>query len=155
MITKERLEELIKQGATVYENKEGHISEIKFDNIDMAFGYKVSSIYLIFGMLNLIITVKLENLFETKEEAEWYLEFGNIQRTETLKMPTWKEFCERKYVSFSDEFCNHYELELSKYSMLSITKYPCDWVIYEKPLTKENYIEACRLAKKLFLGEGE
>jgi hypothetical protein len=26
-------------------------------------------------------------------------------------------------------------------------------VLFEKPLTKENYIKACRLAKKLFLGE--
>lgn len=26
-------------------------------------------------------------------------------------------------------------------------------IIFNKPLTKENYIEACKLCKKLFLGE--
>ena len=30
------------------------------------------------------------NVFATKEEAEWQLEFGNITRTEKLELPTWE-----------------------------------------------------------------
>lgn len=160
MIEKERLQELIEQGATIYENKEGHISEIRFNNIDMAFGYKVSSTYLIFGMLNLIITVKLENLFETKEDAEFALRFKRIPRTEYLDLPTWEEFC--KLVNEDIRFYRNeytYVLQSCYYSSGEETielferHYDYGNTLFEKPLTKENYIKACRLAKKLFLGE--
>ena len=92
-------------------------------------------------------------LFETKEQAEWALKYQFITRTEELNLPMWEEFCKHKYVSFNDEFCNHYVLKLNKNSKLIITKYPADWEIFYEPATEENYEKACDLCVKLFKGD--
>ena len=36
----------------------------------------------------------------TKEEAEWELEFGNITRTETLRLPTFEEIKKAEFFKF-------------------------------------------------------
>ena len=89
--------------------------------------------------------------FATKEEAEWHKEFGCIERTERLELPTWEEFLilEKIYsfksknnqivVLFSDNHTIYLEDE--------------NWNILREELTKENYTLACRKAKELFLGE--
>ena len=88
-----------------------------------------------------------------KEEAEWELEFGNITRSETLKLPTWEEFKEIRFVEF---FYKEYDYMLqyqniSKKIALYERNNKGDY--YLSDATKENYTEACRLCKKLFLGE--
>ena len=166
MIEKSRLEELIEQGATIYgkifgeiltiELSEKNKPEIKYDDrLDVycssdEWRNKMQFCYL----------------WETKEEAEWELEFGNITRTETLRLPTWKEFLKDNFgIRFyykSREFCLHkvrYSADDNNPQWkINIYEDYCDdydTVAWEKEwdLTKENYIEACRLAKKLFLGE--
>ena len=155
MITVERLKQLIAQGATIYENKEEHILEIGFDNANIRLGYKVSGIYLTFGIQNPTIIAKLENLFETKEEAEEYLEFGNITITKTLKLPNWEEVQKKLKLggTWNIKFYSKNELDECCLSInafnntVIVLGYKC-W-----ELTKENYNEARRLCKKLFLGE--
>ncbi len=95
---------------------------------------------------------KMKWLFATKEEAEWQLEFGNIERREKLELPTWEQAQEN--IDWGIDCANRdwYLLKLRGHSIIRIE----DWNsngIYEKPLTYENYLEACRLCKKLFLGE--
>lgn len=155
MITKERLEELVKQGATIYDIFKG---DIYFVNLTMAKYYDVPK-YIEYknDYYNCNLTRSIQDLFETKEEAEWYLEFGNITRTETLKLPTW-EYWQKvsKYGMYAMSFFdkeNHY-CELQILETIKVVKWGYGRTVeFENSATKENYIEACELCKKLFLGE--
>lgn len=165
MITKERLEELIKQGATIYEAKYHDTTPVDLSKREVRC---ISSRYNVVAFepkpnerwLN---HKYFDKLFETKEEAEWYLEFGNIERVERLNLPTWEEIItNNKYNYYGTsyfEFGDDYRL---------IVKLPnedddCEFIgidingnceLYNwEEATKENYIEACKMAKKLFLGE--
>lgn len=145
MIAKERLEELIEQGATIYINKYKYIGQcllnnrMSCNNSIICFDDKDD------GEIEFLI-----NLFETKEEAEWHKEFGCIERTERLDLPTWEEFIEMEEVVFWKK--NHRQTIIRVLG----TKYIVVETSYERfftgDLTKESYIKACRKAKELFLG---
>lgn len=162
MITKERLEELIEQGATIYSNEYGEI-QLKKEN-DLSLYENGQNNYILYALEpnkkyhNEIFD---EDLFETEEEAKWFAEFGCIERTERLELPTWEEF------SKWDKSIKFYN-NSTKYSMYVFVKNKntknCriiiyadngeqDWLVFKQPLTQENYILACRKAKELFLGE--
>ena len=122
--------------------------------------------------------VPLKNLFETKEKAEWELEFGNITRTERLELPEWEDLFNPKLIKANclcgdDYFSWKYrDLEICKtkvdealvlmvFNWRRTLKHRGDkwlWedvgIVFQEPLTYENYIKACRLCKKLF-SEGE
>ena len=161
MISKERLEELIEQGATIWGVYDYTYSydkpnkKVEYINLDMFYHYYKDIEEFIMRQGDYC------NLFETKEEAEWYREFGCIERTERLELPTWEEF------SKWDKSIKFYN-NSTKYSMYVFVKNKntknCriiiyadngeqDWLVFEQPLTQENYILACRKAKELFLGE--
>ena len=152
MITKKRLEELIKQKAKVY----------FIQNESFIAGY--SSIIKIkeFNLSEYSITV--DELFETKEEAEWELEFGNIARTETLNLPTWKKIKRKPtIINFMSKDCRLCKLCLGEIVAVignrtksAKKRYVCvridkDDHYFER--TEKGYIEACELCRKLFLGE--
>lgn len=155
MIEKQRLEELIKQGAFVY--------KIIGKNIVQMCANDIPTFY----------TLNDENwniwktdYFETKEEAEFALRFKRIPKTEYLDLPTWEEFLKNNFgVKF---YYKSREFHLHKVRYSADDKNPewkinlyesyCnddDTVAWEKEweLTKENYIEACEICRKLFLGE--
>lgn len=150
MIEENKLRELIKDNKKIYSlilPNECGVPYIKEENA------------LDFATL-FVRCINNTNIFETKEEAEWALEFGNITRTETLILPTWEEFIKEKSVCFKTK---NIEYRLYIYTinaktnncriMISADEYNYDRFVFEKPLTKENYIDACRLCKQLFLGE--
>ena len=171
MITKERLEELIEQGATIwfYEDligieiidlkEKGYKYEIGVADADdrehllktsiSKYGKSIDDWWWFSG------------LFETKEDLDWYIEFGCIERTERLELPTWEEFSEMSSFIFENKdginlemaiwCCDREDLQIKT---IKITNFN-DWNIrlFEQPLTKENYTIACRKAKELFLGE--
>lgn len=154
MIDKERLEELVEQGATIwgvydytysYNNPNKKVEHI---NLDMFYHYYKDIEEFIMYQGDYC------NLFETEEEAEWHREFGCIERTERLELPTWEEFEEKKFVWFFDSYhkscCLHY---LNCNNKLFINN--GSEVIEIGDFTKENYILACRKAKELFLGENK
>lgn len=98
----------------------------------------------------------IDELFATKEEAEWKLEFGNITRTEKLELPTWEQFKKDKCFTFFGIDWTFYELHNRRRNKLQLDySYDNDYYRPEKEwkLTYENYLEACRICKKLFLGE--
>lgn len=151
MITEERLRELIEQGATIYKFS----GEIFIEVPSGLYSQEIND--------RLCCQPDYNLLFETKEEAEWQLEFGNITRTETLKLPTWEEaqkkleveICApkgRKYL-LQTKIITGYSCERENPYIIRIDRigYADSQIDFE--YTKENYIEACRLAKKLFLGE--
>lgn len=103
-----------------------------------------------------------DSIFATKEEAEWELEFGNITRTEKLELPTWEK------AKNGDLYWGFTGRDRTGYILRTFSGFGCGWTIgficvkdikdkaiFEVPLTKENYIKACRLCKKLFLEGAE
>ena len=155
MITKERLEELIEKNCTVYmanRYTEGIFldkSNFEVTDKELVFKYK-------------IYAVLLEDLFETKEDAEEYAEFGNITRTERLPYFPKYENIEYERGYFIRKF--HIKDNYDGFGKLMVIK---DFVIlvqcsslgvlheeyFNKPATRENYNEARRLCIKLFKGE--
>ena len=165
MITEEELEKLIKNREEVYAVTK--TVDIELEDIDIYYEVEViqpsNYDYIEDGKLIYSFRMtpdsmqtaryELTNLYKTKDEAEFALEFGNITRTETLKLPTWEELKDVKTrlyepVRFTIDF-NKYEIEISK----------CGSAIYYKtlvintPMYENVYIKACRIAKDLFLGE--
>lgn len=160
MIEKERLEELIKQEATIWNVYTNSIQLLNYEHRDSD-GYYGERSYIkdgelireVWGDEDISLYYKVDQLFETKEEAEWQLEFGNVTRTETLNLPTWEEFQKDGEFSFLDK--QGFEWDL--YSPDDETRISLvgGYDHYEFDYTKENYTLACRKAKELFLGEKE
>ena len=160
MITKERLEELIEQGAIIYELFENkNINQIKLEN-----NWTVLNGGL-YKDINYIRSFWIGDLFDTKEEAEWYKEFGCIERTQRLELPTWEELQSNALynVYFTTPEIEVYRLIFNmtrEIITISVQDENFDfenrWLLLENyKLTKENYTLACRKAKELFLGLGE
>ena len=156
MITKERLQELIEQCATVY------MARTYTDGIYlMPDDFEVNDKELVFKYK--IYAVPLEDLFETEEEAKWHEEFDCIERTERLDLPTWEEFettkISVKFFNKNKEYLMHVFIKNKNTNNCRIIIYADDgeqdWIVFEQPLTKENYTLACRKCKELFLGENK
>ena len=159
MIERKRLEELIEQGATIYFlAPTNEIIEIHYNNKAFIDFYD-NMFHFRNNYYN--IDANFTSLFETKEETEWYKEFGYIERTERLVLPNFAEFnkCD-KSVKFIDSKGTRYSMYVfvknKKTNNCRIIIYADngeqDWLVFEQPLTQENYTLACRKAKELFLG---
>lgn len=152
MIERERLEELIKDNKRVYDSVDEKYVPL---NSTCFIDEKVGVLYWFKGedFKDDDWVYPLEDLFGTKEEAEWELEFGNITRTETLRLPNYTVAI--NYID-TDKFIladnsNFKFLLLSNPNNIIIINKQNGNQIFSKPLTKENYIEACAKAKELFL----
>ena len=162
MISKERLEELIEQGATIYElymNKNILEIQLKTDWFVMQDGLyerKLSK--------HPFRSWQIGNLYETKEDAEFVREFGCIERTERLELPTWEEgkaeHCKFNTPNGSSyllttRIMTGYSIEKENPYIIRIQKLgECESFI-DFEYTKENYTLACRKAKELFLGNND
>ena len=161
MITKERLEELIKQGAIIY--KLTHNNRIDCRRLRSKMKIVDNSLYFNYKDPHLYSNLKwcysaLYRLFENKEDAEWHRDFGCIERTERLVLPTWEEVSRDlenapvgNYVIKSSD---GWSLEYVKYNETFIGLYS-EYAWSEWEATKENYTLACRKCKELFFGLGE
>lgn len=154
MTSKEKLEQLIEQGATIYEVKYNNINpvslknKIRFIHRDaIVFEPRPDEIYLHHKYL--------KNLFETLKDAEWQKEFGCIERVERLVLPTWEEKNCIIYTFYSPikKGGKQYEFRLFKGGNITIWRTNDMYKVFNEPATEENYILACRKAKELFLGE--
>ena len=155
MIAKERLQELIEQGATVYE-----IFSEDFSNFTES---RLIVHNLVEGFYR---DIELSDLYEHKADAEWELEFGKgkVTRTEELNIPNYNEFKGMTEISF---YKKDVEYILTKYARgynptrINISTFYWDDALgdftgeelFDKPHNEEDYTEACRLIKKLFMGE--
>lgn len=144
MITKERIDELIKNRAKIYGiSKSGEVFclGLKFRPETLKHKRWLKNKYEVYS-----------KFFETKEDAEWDKEFGCIERTERLELPIWEEFDEQKFVWFVDKeqnvCCLHY-VDFSNRIFINVSGEVIDF----GEITKENYTLACRKAKELFLGQ--
>ncbi len=165
MIEKSRLEELIKQGATIY-----YIDK----DISLIFlneHFDIDEIFLLgtdrfeyWLYCRDVPYEPLERLYETKEQAEWALKYQHITRTEELNLPPWEELIDKKKNRrfYINEFVCRNE-----YDLLVICSLGIDFegkieirnvslnhkLLFQAPLSEENYIKACDLCVKLFKGE--
>ena len=155
MIEKERLEELIEQGATIYEVKYNNINPVSLAN-------KIRDVYYKNGVIAVeprpdekyLHHKYFKRLFETKEDAEFALEFQNITRTETLNLPTWEELNIIDEIKIYGEYGKRYIVQVDEYDISIYASDGYDFILYKRfERTKKNYIKACTIARKLFLGE--
>ena len=156
MITKERIEELIEQGATIYSNDYGEIQLIKENDLSLyENGQNNYILYALEPNKKYHNEIFDEDLFETKEDAEEYAEFGNITRTEKLPYVSWERFknTEGNY-SFKVYPYDYYCYTDGRYVRIKQYYGSLDRIVFTKPLTRENYNEARRICVKLFKGEG-
>ena len=103
----------------------------------------------------------LENNTET---LDWEKEFGCIERTERLELPTWEELFKEDRIL--DCYTQEFGIVKNR-SFIEVVLFGVDFTneivevsigsdqIFCELLTKENYTLACRKAKELFLGLGE
>lgn len=153
MISEKRLNELINQGATIWvKNQYCNAYDVELNHLYFIgiTDNKQSLLFLDYSIWEnapeQVFVDYLENLYETKEDAEW----ASIAayRTEIFEPPTWEDFLKMKeyrFISYNG-FREKIYIEPTTGKLSSCTKF------IGKP-TKENYIKACEMARKLFLGE--
>lgn len=159
-ISKERLEELIEQGATIWHDDYGEIKldknsceicEVKSLN-DIHMGWVLYFDYSYDNVTN-HTEVNIEHLEEDVEIAKWHYEM-DCSRIEYLNLPTYEEMLEKRHFSFSQKLRSYpatIRFEIGRDIIWVEDKNTLHWNWCG--ITKENYIEACRLAKRLFLGK--
>lgn len=96
----------------------------------------------------------LKDCYETQEDAEFAKEFKNITRTETLNLPTWEELKIIDEIKIYGGNGRRYLLQADEYDISIYADDGYDFMLYKQfDRTKENYLEACKMVKKLFLGD--
>jgi hypothetical protein len=137
MITKERLEELIEQEATVW----------------FVSGNEVAP----FWLFNHYKYVDYEeaNLYENKEDAEFVAKY-HTSRVAKFEPPTWEEI-EKDFININ-KFGTYPIIDTNGlYMDIFVDNYANKFIVLTTqpriPLTKENYYKAVERARKLFLGE--
>lgn len=154
MISEERLDQLIQNETIIYDaSSKKYISQLQLNKLMW-----IDDNYLCFDRTEYPEIAFIDCIFETHEEAEWYLQFGNITRTETLSLPAWGKIQKRLEADTSFNVCSFDEILMFISDMRIIIHnygYKKLVKVYDKKLTKENYIKACEICKKLFLGEEE
>ena len=160
MITAERLEELIKQGGTVYIGNTTHINlsnrdYVKYDKNDNAY-------YLVHRDMWFGLSV----IYETKKERDWVIK-THTERIERFEPLLWDDIDTQYEFNFFDrQFIRPgiYSVRHMRFSAYNGDKdkevYLYDetsreYEIYEQHATKENYEKACEVVRELFNKRGE
>lgn len=162
MISKEELEKLIEEKATIYyrgrgyklENKEEHYTDFWYKQL---FEITENGLHYIYENADYYegedTIFKFKDLYKTKEDAEFALKYTNIKRPEILNLPTWEEIQNTHFYEFWNkefDYMLQYQpvsKKIAVYDMNNRGDY------YLQDATKENYIKACDLCVKLFKGE--
>ena len=162
MIEKNRLEELIEQKATIwvqnkycgaYDVELNHLYHIEITDNKESLLYWDESIDEGTTKEEVLVDY-LEYLYETEEDAEFASEFQNIKRVETLNLPFWEDIINKKLhkIYFYSKLGGTFIMEIE--GNIFIYEVDCfPHFIFNKKTTKENYFEACKEARRLFLGE--
>lgn len=154
MISKERLAELLKTNSTIYTTYGGYVSEI-----ELVFGSdRIEEKHLaelcVEKWGNKYTRYTFDMLFEDELEAEEFLNYGKVTRSEKFPYVSWEEVCDgtNHHIVFTTP--KHQKVE-----MIICDGYIDIVIIYNltggfsKPLTRENYHEALDFCVKLFKGE--
>ena len=154
-MTKERLEELIKQKATIYTVYFNLIKVFEEELNECSWSVDKQG-NLVEHYLDSSHVYKSYSLFETKEQAEWALKTV-AERTERFEPPMWEEIENKYFFRFmlGEQFCD----------FCVCKSYHASWTndifvgsenghtYFSTEATKENYIKACEMVRDLFKGE--
>lgn len=155
MISKERLEELRTQNTTVYGVDKGFnaVELIEINTRELYYS-KSNDNYQYIKNMNIYEFLE-EDLFETKECAEWEEEFGLVARTDKLELPEWNSFDNTitLFTSKAGRMCMIQAFIKKESNLGYIEVVEGNRIVFSSnQYTKEEYIKACRHAKSLFLG---
>ena len=169
-MTKQEVEEKIKNNESVWYISKKYIDYESIEEIKLNENYVIETK----GLYNFLIRnddleepdryiSELEYIFNSKAQAQHYLDNGNVTRTEKLPYVTWEEFNKNTNgIEFKDSKGNKYRFHLvkvnidNKISHNFITLYDKNGsttVDIEWKATEENFYKAYDVARKLFLGE--
>lgn len=162
MISEERLQELIDQKATIWAECYGEIqlcdeSKICYDEFLKTVLYYLSG--FMHGGKFVNDGIMPNFLEENVEKGKWCYEM-HVSRIERFEPPVWKDvqYDIEKMRTISYKFYSIddiYELYIDPFQEdLVITISGLHKGYGRWKFTKENYIKACTIARKLFLGEG-
>lgn len=164
MISEERLQELIKREATIWvKNQYCNAYDVELSNYYYVAitDNKESLMFLDYSIQEddpeSVFVDYLENLYETKEDAEWAP--MATYRTEIFNPPVWEDFLKKNDYIFLSK--SHKEVMIRIDAIMFANGTTREYVavendferFYTSDLTKDNYIKACTIARKLFLGE--
>ena len=153
MISKERLQELIDQKATIWADDYGEIQLCDKSEVCRVISCEGES-HCLYGFIYdqefMDIDVLPETLEEDVEKGEWCYEM-HASRLERFEPPVWEEFLEiEEYIFWTKKHKQTHIMTLGAKYLVVETDFER---FYTGDLTKENYIKACTIARKLFLGE--
>ena len=148
-MTKQEIEQAIKNGESVWCSRRKKIQKINFkDTIPYFDNYKIEIKIEDENGVH-YETCSINNLFKTKAEAEHYLHHANVTRTETLPFLTWEEFLESKNISFTSKSGIGFLLEKTQESIVLWMK---NLVYSTYELTEQNFYKAYDECVRLFKG---
>lgn len=175
MISKERLKELIEKNSVIYyidtawiNSNIKYVCSMSLNNKKHTIGYSTYDFSLP-EQDNMILKelndddysegiARLKDIYEDIEEAKFNAEFKRVARTQYLDIPTWEQ-AEKIDKLVVCEFDDWYRLQVC----LSENIDDNGWIGIDSGgncelyhwygANKQNYIEACKQFKKLFLGE--
>lgn len=152
MITRERLEELIEQGKTIWRKNNKVIGKIVLANKQYEFS-KNGCLCLLLRDYDVWGFYSFETLFETKKQAEWALKY-HATRTEELDLPVWEEIEKIKekdvYIIAKPRemrFYIDYKFLIPQIKLCTLED------VFNWNLDEKGYLSACDLCLKLFKGE--
>lgn len=161
MISKERLQELIDKKATIWADDYGEIQLCDKSEVCRVISCEGES-YCLSGFICdcefFPFAVIPEELEEDVEKVEWQYEM-HTSRIERFNPPVWEDFLEKKDYIFLSK--SHKEMIIRSGAIVFDNGTTMKYVavendferFYTGDLTKDNYIKACTIARKLFLGE--
>lgn len=168
MISKERLQELIDKKATIWADDYGEIqlcdkSEV-CDTIVFTGNHQIQEGYCLFGFIynNEFISDNIEpdGLEEDVEKGKWCYEMHTSQ-LKRFDPPVWEEIQYTKHYfvykfSIKDNYDFFGRITILKDYSIKVSGL-VQGILFEEyfneAASKENYIKACTIARKLFLGE--
>lgn len=160
MITRERLEELISQRATIYSTDWDEVVELSpetctVENIKISeYGEEIGEKLFVKEDEQHIPSYRLSALEEDIETEKFKKKFQNITREEILNLPTWEELNIIDEIKIYGEYGKRYIVQVDEYDISIYASDGYDFILYKRfERTKDNYIKACTIARKLFLGE--
>lgn len=160
MITKERLEQLIKEEATIWHDDYGRIPLNETSEICKCYYMNNEfSHFVICGKYDVYqYELDIDELEEDVETAEWHSEM-DCQRIDRLIFPTYGEFStdidsQVCFYKNGYKYILHNALPLFENIRINRLTEKENKIIFEQPLTKENYIMACDKCREIFLDLG-
>lgn len=150
MIDKDKFDEIAsKKGKLYYGTSLDDIRELDFSNEKYTFEFLFNNARAIFDAKG-VIKCFADTCFDSKEQAIWELT-TRAYTVEIFEPPIWEDFLQsEEYIFWTKKHKQTHIMTLGAKYLVVETDFER---FYTGDLTKENYIKACTIARKLFLGE--